>query len=217
MGIHMANEPVTKYDRWKEIHQPYELSYHRHGNFRWRDNEWQDQWNKVLSDFMELNSDSFQLADVLVDVGCGSRPCFDWFSHGEKHYIDPLLDSFVTIPKMAPYWSGKHNLHAKPAEELVPSLVDRCVYTHCWNVLDHTYDWRQVIKNMILYTKSGGLCLIGTDLGTKESKGHPGIDDPSAFFRLVNDNFHVVKKTSGFVHRQVALKLIKKANPVITA
>jgi hypothetical protein len=206
----MASDPVTKHERWQQIHQPYELAYHKQGNFRWRDHEWNAQWNAVLADFMEFSPDTFTDQHVMLDVGCGSRPCFDWFTGGAKHYIDPLLSQFVRIPKMAPYWKDKADMYSAPAEETIDGLVGKCDYVHCWNVLDHTYGWMEVLQNIVKYTKKGGICLMGTDLGIKESKGHPGIDDPPAFFRVLDENFTTVKKASPLVHRRIALKLIRK-------
>lgn len=200
----------NKKEEWKEIHQPWELRYHQGNNFRNVDASWKAQWDKIFIEFMEITPSHFTSEDILIDVGCGSRPCLDWFDEGEVHNLDPLLSDFLKIEAMKRHWENKTLLYSQPAESLVESLVGKCDYVHCWNVLDHTYDWKQILENITLYSKKGGIVLLGTDLHSTPHVGHPGIDNKDEFFRFVNDHFLVTKRKNGFHHREVALKMERR-------
>jgi hypothetical protein len=197
-------------NEWEVVHQPFELEYHQNPNMRWVDRVWNDQWQKVLSEFMELTPSHFSDEDILLDLGCGSRPALDWFDNGVAYYLDPLLNDYLKIEKMKPYWRGKTLVYSQPAEAPVDYLIGKCDYVHCWNVLDHSYDWKQIMKNIVSYIKKDGLVLMGTDLHETPHLGHPGIGSKQEFFDFVDEHFEIVKREDGFHHREVALKLVKK-------
>ena len=197
-------------NEWQNIHQPWELKYHQGNNFRWVDASWKAQWDKIFIEFMEITPSHFTNEDVLFDVGCGSRPCLDWFKEGVVHNLDPLLNDFLKIDAMKSHWEDKTFLYSQPAESLVESLAGECDYVHCWNVLDHTYDWKQILENVALYSKKGGLVLLGTDLGSTSHIGHPGISSKDEFFDFINEHFWITKREDSFHHREVALKLERK-------
>jgi hypothetical protein len=203
----MAQETKTE---WETVHQPFELNYHQHPNMRWNAKIWDEQWQKVFSEFMELTPSHFTNEDTLLDLGCGSRPALDWFNGGTSHHLDPLLNDFLKIEKMKPYWQEKTFVYSQPAEVMINHLVGKCDYTHCWNVLDHSYDWRQIMENIVSYTKNGGLVLMGTDLHSTPHEGHPGIDSKQDFFDFIDEHFEVVKREDYYHHREVALKLVKR-------
>lgn len=198
---------------WETVHQPFELSYHKQGNYRWRDMEWESQWNAVF-EFAELSKDAFNHNEILLDVGCGSRPCLEWFTESRqctRYYLDPLLNDYIQIPKMRSYWEDKKDfLLSVPAEQRVDSMVGRCDYVHCWNVLDHCFSGEQVLKNIVDYAKPGGIVLIGTDFGNKSNIGHPGLHR-EVFDEYVQQYFEVLKQQFGVVHRQLAVKLKRKS------
>ena len=196
---------------WEDA-QEFEHTYHQHGNYRWREPLWVDQWDKVFGVFAELAHDSFSDSEILFDVGCGSRPCLDWFNgKATKFYSDPLLDKYVQIPKMKPYWEGKEQfMFSVPAEELVTGITD-CDLVLCWNVLDHSCYWEKIVDNLHTYVADDGIVILGTDYGTRPSKGHPGIPGGSiALYRKIDELFSREKVVAPYHHRQVAMKLRKK-------
>ena len=195
---------------WENLHQPWELKYHKKPNFRWDDVRWKNQWDKIFSEFMEIDPTYFTNESVLLDVGCGSRPCLDWFEKGITHHLDPLLDNYLEIDEVKPYWKNKTFLYSQPAESLVKSLVGKCDYIHCWNVLDHTYDWKQLLENIVHYSKKGGLVLLGTDIHSTPHLGHPGINNQDEFFSFINEHFKTIKGKNEYVARDVVLKLERK-------
>jgi len=200
------------FSEWAEVNQPFELKYQKCWNYRDFD-DWNKQWDSIFKNF-ELDKDYFN-NQVLLDIGCGSRPALSYFNKtNTKHCLEPLLTDFLNIKKHNKVkfpgktgWENKANnshtsvkewfteepfiLHSVPYEELVPSLVNKVDFLLCWNVLDHGYDWRQGINNMIDYLKPGGLLLLGTDY--EAHKYHLGIDNPSELQSIVKKNFKFKK------------------------
>jgi SAM-dependent methyltransferase len=198
-------------EEWSQRHQPFELRFHQGQNYRWDDDAFFAQWDEVFGRFLGLRKDAFGPGSVLLDVGCGSRPVLDWFTgESQKYFLDPLLAEFCRIERMSPYWRGKSpdTLFSQPAEQPITQLFGRCDFVNCWNVLDHTYDWRQILQNVRDYARPGGLVCIGTDFRA-HGDGHPGIDDRGYFDRFLGDHFRLDAVRSDYVHRELALKLVR--------
>jgi hypothetical protein len=202
-----------KHKIWQAIHQPFELAYHKQGNYRWRENLWQEQWDAVFG-FTGLERDAFNAGETIIDVGCGSRPALEWFdtsSDCRKAYIDPLLSQYMEIPQMADFWKDKKDdAFSLPAEQCVESLVGKGDFVLCWNVLDHCYDPNAVMDNIVKYAKIGGMVMIGTDFGEKSNIGHPGFSS-SGFWKIIEKHFDIIKQQKSFVHRQLAILLKRKS------
>jgi len=194
---------------WKSLHQPFELDYHQHENIRWDDEQFMARWSEIFGSFCKLRRDQFGSDNVIIDIGCGSRPAFDWFDNRcVKYYLDPLLDQYREIPEVKQFWQDKPqtNLLARPAEEFVESLEATGDFINCWNVLDHTYDWRSILLNLWRYAKPGALLCIGVDLRSY-GDGHPGIDDPGFLSEFVASHFHILEKREHAMERELALFL----------
>jgi len=202
--------------QWERVHQPYELAYHRQGNYRWpgRESLWDEQWEAVFATFGDLTPTTFEIGACLADIGCGSRPALQWFTQDYDLYcLDPLLDDFRVIPQMADFWNDPRIVakESRPAEELVESMAGKMDLVLCWNVLDHTFDWRKIVTNLHAYVSADGVVLLGTDTGERESKGHPGIvGGRNALLEYVGKLFRTEKAEYNVAHRQVCLKLRKR-------
>ena len=203
---------MSNREEWQKEHQTFELNYHKQGNYRWREPLWQDQWDKIFNVFGNFTVDSFKAGQSLLDVGCGSRPALEWFNdEPTKVYCDPLMNDYVKIPQMKDYWEGKE-YYSVPAEEHLESLSGDFDFVLCWNVLDHCYDWRKVLRNVIDYAKSGGLLIVGTDLGKTPSPGHPGMGENARrlFHDMVRQDCEVLREEAPYHHRNIAVLLRKK-------
>ncbi len=202
--------PADRHAEWKQVHQRYELDFHRGENFRWDDAAFMGQWDEVFGSFCGLRKDQFAAQDVIVDLGCGSRPAFDWFDAGcQKVHVDPLLDRYREIPQVARFWRHARGLLPWPAERFVPVLEGRCAFVNCWNVLDHTYDWRRILLNLWRYAREGGLVCLSTDL-EPHGPGHPGIEDPCFFWEFLESHFEIEERREHYIHREVALRMRRR-------
>ncbi len=216
LGLYRLRQRMMSLQRrrqeWCRVHQPYELSFHRQPNYRWDEQAFVGDWQEVFGRFMELAPDAFGPDDVILDLGCGSRPAFDYFAASpcQKYYLDPLLKQYLHIPQVARYWSDKDReaLLAAPAEEFIPWLRGRCRFVNCWNVLEHAYDWRQILRNIASYTFPSSQVCLATDF-TPHGAGHPGIDDRRYFHALITKFFRVEKELRGYMGHEIALKLVR--------
>lgn len=177
---------------WKEIHQPYELNYHKVAGVKWCSNEEQFQtfWDKIKK-FIEPKG-------RVLDIGCGPRPPF------KGTCIEPLGDEYKKIsPKE---WWEDIELICKPAEEFIPELEGQFDTVISWNCLDHTYNWREIIKNMRRYVKDDGIIAIATDM-REPMLGHPSFKKED-FWSEIN-KMKIVHLKNNFQEREVALVLKK--------
>jgi hypothetical protein len=182
-------------EEWTRVHQPYELKFHKGDNYRWSE-KFMVVWSDIFGNFMGVNKDQFK-DGVLLDIGCGSRPCLDWFEGGKKYNLDPLLDQYLPIKQIQKYWVDKtpDEMICSPAEEVIKALVGKCDFIVCSNVLDHTYDWREILNNMVSYGKQGSMVCFSTDLSS-HGIGHPGIDDHEEFHKFMGDHYEIVKEAT---------------------
>ncbi len=200
----------NKEKEWAEVNQIFELKYQKCYNYRDFD-DFEKQWKDIFTKF-GLHKNYFN-NKVLLDIGCGSRPALSYFnSNNEKHCMEPLLDDLMKVTKNkdkvfsgVTRWHKKENLpdtniskwfteedyklHSVPYETLVPELKNKVDFILCWNVLDHGYDWKTGLNNILLYLKKGGLLLLGTDF--EAHKYHIGIDNPDDLKELIRYNFEV--------------------------
>tara|TARA_Y100000592_G_scaffold10722_1_gene15190 strand:+ start:5317 stop:6936 length:1620 start_codon:yes stop_codon:yes gene_type:complete len=210
----------NEYNEWKFIHQPFELNYHKKPNYRWETFKyhwrWDDCWDKLFGSFMGFNKNQFKDSDMILDIGCGSRPALNWFTSGNKYYLDSLLDEYKKIPEMKRHWDTypKENLLNMEAEVLLKHLVGKFSFIMCWNVLDHTYNWKTIIKNISMYLKDGGIALIGNDIH-EPTIGHPGVESKESFYGEIKKYFNIERDENqisldDMLYRDVCLKLYKR-------
>ena len=206
---------------WEKIHQPFELEYHKKPNYRWESFRnswmWDDCWDKLFGSFMGFNKNEFSESQMILDVGCGSKPSLDWFTSGDKYYLDPLLNDYLKIKEVKKYWEDKpkKNLISEPAENLKSDLVNKFSFVLCWNVLDHTFDFKKIIKNISMYLKKDGVALIGNDIHKPAHIGHPGVKSEDYFFNEIEKYFKIEREEDShsmdnILYRDACLKLSKK-------
>jgi hypothetical protein len=176
---------------WKETHQPFELSYHINEGIGWCEDEAQFHgfWDAIF-DFIGVKGEK-------LDIGCGPRPPF-----GEGIAVDPLADSYR---KLRPQWWEGITAYSQPAEEFIPELEGKFQTVLCWNCLDHTIGWKQILLNLKSYGAKDAVYAIATDFKPPHI-GHPGFDR-AEFFTELEKHFEVTKYAEDFQERDVALVL----------
>ena len=200
---------------WREKHQAFELKFHQGDNYRWHDKLFVPPWEQNFGNFLGLAPDQFGPDEKILDIGCGSRSAFAaYFTSGEIWNLDPLAAQYLSIPEVAKHWTPdlRERLIAAPAEQLQPELVGECSFVNCWNCLDHSYNWREIIENIIVYASPGAVIALCTD--TKEhGAGHPGIDSVSDLLRYFFEYMEIEKLEINYgktVIRDLAIKAIKR-------
>jgi len=205
-------DPERK-QQWDSVHQPFELRYHKNDNYRWHDDLFVPAWESNFGRFLELKPDHFAPDDILIDIGAGSRPAFSYFTRGRCVHIEPLAEKYLEIPAVEPYWSPAdlENLHPVAAETCLEEFIGRAAFVNCWNVLDHCFDWRAVVRNMVAYAKPGAVLSLCTDTKS-HGDGHPGIDDVAELLTLLGRFSRFVKVEINYgveVVRDIALKAVR--------
>lgn len=177
---------------WENIHQPFELQYHIEEGIAWceDDKRFGAFWDEIFA-FVGVRG-------RCLDVGCGPRPPFGPNSTA----LDPLADAYR---KLRPEWWEGIAHHSGPAETLVRGLKGRFMTVMCWNCLDHTIGWRQILRNLRAYGIPSATHAIATDFNPP-SIGHPGFDRDE-FFTELERHFEIVKQAENFQERDVALVL----------
>lgn len=212
-----ANDKNTLLKEWTKYHSKWLLESQKGPNYRWDDQHFERQWSSIFGEFMAFRRNQFNSDDALFDVGCGSRPALDWFEGPvRKYHLDPLLAEFVKIQEVRGFWQGKpeESMLAMPAETPIEWLHDSCSFVNCWNVLDHTYDWKKILENIASYTKAGAFACIGTDFQS-HGIGHPGIDNYDSFRWFVEEFFIVEKEEKNLMGRELALNLMRNDRPIV--
>lgn len=183
---------LQTWDAWHKIHQPFELGWWKEhiplGHLD--DPGFRSQWDEVAA-WIELQG-------TVIDIGCGPRPPFVPCTA-----IDPLIEEYQKITP-AEWWEGV-TPYAKPAEELIPGLKGDTII--CWNALDHTIGWRDILKNMRAYANPGAKLAVATDF-FEPFDGHPGYRR-NEFYQEIKQHFRITKKKEPF-GRALALMLEPK-------
>jgi hypothetical protein len=188
---------VRTWRDWHEVHQPFELRYHTRLGIPWCSDEAQfwGHWNSVFDFIGQTDGRS-------LDIGCGPRPPFGRGSVA----IDPLADEYR---KLAPSeWWEDIEVFAAPAETFVPDLEGGFDVVMCWNCLDHTIGWRDILANMARYGKPEAVFTLATDF-REVHRGHPGFERDD-FWAELGRHFEVVREAENFASRDLALVLERR-------
>lgn len=175
---------------WTNIHQPYELRYWTTiGLPHLEDDERFQAWWEPIFEFVEPKGKK-------LDVGCGPRPPFG----KDSTAIDPLIDSYkeMTPPE---WWEGVYAISSR-AE--VRQQIGKFDTVMCWNCLDHTIGWKQILANLRFYAGKQGKVALSTDFN-RSGQGHPGFEREDFFKELETVGLEVVNYREDFQDRAIAL------------
>ena len=177
---------------WLTVHQPFELDYHKWRGVEWCSNEeqFQDFWREI--------ENWIDPPAYVLDIGCGPRPPF-----APCTVIEPLAYKYQKIAPLA--WWQMVTVYGGPAEAHHPELDGQFPLVVCWNCLDHTYDWRAILDNVVRYLAPGGRFALATDF-REPSIGHPGYPREE-FLTEIQERFEVVKTREHFKERDLCMVL----------
>lgn len=160
---------TTDVQSWAKIAQAGELAFHKKPGIR------------AATDWAERNTSFWRQhgfepsgweGKVVVDVGAGSRLRTLFFFGAKIEAIEPLGDKFIAeVP-----WQDldqANRVYSIPAEQDIPEQHGRADLVVSVNVLDHCFDFEQVVLNIRKFLKPEGLAWLSFDQHEKPDKMHP--------------------------------------------
>lgn len=163
------------------MHQPFELNW------------WREHIPKGHLDdgqflpFVKEIRDWIEPTGHVLDIGCGPRPFFPPCTA-----IDPLAGEYLRMTP--PEWWAEVTVHSQAAEVAIPGLKADTII--CWNALDHTIGWREILDRMVEYANPGARIALSTDFWPPFD-GHPGYERDE-FMSEMDKRFSVVKSREPF-------------------
>jgi hypothetical protein len=195
-----ATSDFRTWQAWVGVHQPFELDWWRNaipnGGHLVDDAGFAARWQPIRKFIAPRGR--------VLDIGCGPRPPF----FGSV-VIDPLAMRYQEIAPAA-WWQAVCGIHAVPAETMIEQLRGQFDTVVCWNCLDHTIGWRDILDNMWAYGAPGARLAIATDFHPPFI-GHPGYERET-FMAEIDKRFAVIERCEPFDQQQpIALALLLQA------
>lgn len=192
---HLGSDIVQKTDveSWAKDAQQGELGFHKRPNVRSS-----DTWESGNARFWrDLGFESSGWAGkTVLDVGAGSRLRTLYFEGAEIIALEPLAEQFAAEVE----WQDidkADEVHAVPAETLIPGLVGRADLIVSINALDHGYDFAASIHNLRRYIKEDGQAFLSFDQHDIPDKMHPLVLNDELVRKIFDDaGFEVEKMTT---------------------
>ncbi|WP_203785819.1 class I SAM-dependent methyltransferase [Paractinoplanes rishiriensis] len=156
-------------DKWATEAQEGEFLFHK--NNKWRQTpDFMRQTDRLLRHF-GFTPEQYA-GRTVVDVGAGSMLRTKFFTGAHLVVVEPLADRFLTEIENTDLKDAAE-LYSTPAEQLITELVGRCDLVISINVLDHCYDFPQIVDNIRQYLKPDGLAFLTFDMHDKADHMHP--------------------------------------------
>lgn len=156
-------------EHWQKLSQEGEFRFHKRD--RWRHStDFRTQSDRLFRHF------GFQPDDyagkTVVDLGAGSMLRTKFFRGAHLVIIEPLADRFIAEIEGSDLKDAAE-VHSRPAEHLVESLVGTADLVVSINVLDHCFDFAQIVENIRRYLKPDGLAFLSFDMHAEADDMHP--------------------------------------------
>lgn len=190
---------MRTWEAWSTVHQPFELQWWTDalasGHSTIDDVKFDQQWQPI--------KDWIKPEPLVVDIGCGPRPPF-----APCVAIDPLADEYRKLAHVQPeWWHGVTAINGIAEIELF-HLGGKARTVICWNCLDHTIGWKDILDNMLAYGMDDARFAIATDFWPP-FRGHPGYERRE-FMAEIGKRFEIIERREPF-DRTLAL-LMKRKN-----
>lgn len=156
-------------EEWRQVHQEFELEFHRRNEFRQTDAFVYE--TELLFSSFGFYKDQY-VGKTILDIGAGSRLRGKYFHGARLIALEPLADKFMQEILWCDLKDAAEVI-SQPAEVLVPSLIDAADFIFSINVLDHCFDFRKIVENIYRYLKPAGTAFLSFDSHFHRSTGHP--------------------------------------------
>ncbi len=168
-GRDLSPRTQTSRDEWEKDAQEGEFRFHKRD--RWRQtSDFMAQTDRVFRHF-GFAPDEYA-GRTVVDVGAGSMLRTKFFEGAHLVVIEPLADRFLAEIKTSDLRDAAE-VHSRPAEQLVESLVGKADLVISINVLDHCFDFPEIVKNIRQYLKPDGIAFLSFDMHAEADEMHP--------------------------------------------
>lgn len=167
--LHVVGRATASRDEWEHQAQQSEFRFHKKDRWRQTD-DFMDQTARLFRHFGFAPDD--YVGKTVVDVGAGSKLRTKFFQDARLIVVEPLADRFLSEIT----WSDLRDadeVHSRPAEQLIESLVGNADLVVSINVLDHCFDFPQIVKNIEQYLKPDGLAFLSFDMHAEADEMHP--------------------------------------------
>lgn len=186
------NKVKVNIEDW-EFAQKGELDFHRTNKWRKDNQKFLDSNYNLFKNKFEFDENEYSGKNVL-DVGCGSKLRAKFFKNSFIYALEPLANKFMEEIDWCDL-SDAHKVYSVPAEQLIPEIIGDMDLVFSINVIDHCYNFIDIVNNLYQYTKNDGLCLLSFDLHDKIDSMHPIIlTDEFATNTFLETGFLISKK-----------------------
>ncbi|GAA2632406.1 hypothetical protein Adu01nite_11990 [Paractinoplanes durhamensis] len=156
-------------ETWAAVAQDGEFQFHKNDTWR-KTPDFMNQTDRLLRHF-GFTPEQYA-GKVVVDVGAGSMLRTRFFTDAHLVVVEPLADRFLAeIP--ACDLKDAAEVYSRPAEELIDGLVGRADLVISINVLDHCFDFAEIVRNIREYLAPDGLAFLTFDMHDKADHMHP--------------------------------------------
>ena len=163
--------PIVRHDvsKWAGAAQEGELEFHKTN--RWRETEAFMEQTVALFRTFGFQRSGWE-GKTVIDLGAGSKLRSKFFEGARIVVIEPLADRYIAeVP-----WSDLKDAAAvfsRPAEKLVEECVGTADLLISINVLDHCYDFADIVSNIRDYLKPDGTAFLSFDMHENVDDMHP--------------------------------------------
>lgn len=181
---------------WEKQAQAGELDFHKV-------NTWRNSPEFMIDTALLLDGFGFTPSDyidrTILDLGAGSKLRSKYFKESRIIVLEPLANKFIKEIDWCDLDTAKV-VYSIPAEQLVEELINTIDFAMSINVLDHCFDFGNIIKNLHKYLKKDGLAFLSFDSHLVPDDMHPLILTAPICQEIFQKNGFVIKKMSkGFV------------------
>lgn len=181
-------------EHWQQRSQEGELAFHKRD--RWRRTAAFTAQSARLFRHFGFQPDEY--ADkTVVDLGAGSMLRSKFFRGAHLVVIEPLADRFIAEVEGCDLKDAAE-VHSRPAEQLIESLVGTADLVVSINVLDHCFDFPEIVENIRRYLKPDGLAFLSFDMHATADDLHPlSLTEKKCARIFAQAGFRIEKVTTG--------------------
>lgn len=156
-------------DKWLKEAQTFEFDFHKNNAFR-QSSAFMEETQLLFSSFGFLPN-QFD-GKIVVDLGAGSRMRGKYFTSAHHYIIEPMAEKCMSEIPWCDFKDAV-KVYSVPAEKFIVELQGKVDFLFSINVLDHCFNFEQIIKNIDGYLAPDGLAFLSFDSHFETSKGHP--------------------------------------------